>query len=84
MRNWTAEEFEEVIWGDECSLEKSPSLECRLKNEKLSAQHRKKGKGVLFLGEKSRDLLSLCCEISECKGVPQVAGEPCPSGPATH
>ena len=30
----------------------------------------------LFLGEKSRDFLSLWCEICECKGVPQAAGVP--------
>ena len=38
----------------------------------------------LFLEEKSRDFLSLCCEIGEYKGIPQVAGISCPSSRAMH
>ena len=58
---------------------KSGYSEHHLKNGKLSAWHRRKrqrgfcdGLG-LFLGEESRDFLSRCCEIGECKGIPQVA-----------
>ena len=89
-----AEDFEGVIWSDECFVEKSDGAhqvwEFRAPSEKWKTEciaPKKIGKGVsvmvwgCFL---ARDFLFLCCEIGECKGIPQVAGIPCSSGHATH
>ena len=64
---------------------KSRYSEHCLKNGKVHSTEKKGQRGFcdglgLLLGGKSRGFLSLCCEIGECKGVPQVAGVPCPSG----
>ena len=94
--NWMAEDFEGVIWSDECSVQKSDDARqvwvFRTPSEKgkpecIAPKKGQRGVGdgmELIFGGKSWNFLSLCCEIGECKSVPQVAGVPSPFGRAAH